>query len=283
MSPTVPVLEIGGTHVTAALVDTGRGAVCESHRRALDASGPAEAIVEVLLQAAGLLAAPSGATWGIALPGPFDYEAGIGRFHGVAKFEALNGFDLGAALRKGLPQSPAAVRFLHDADAFGLGEWAAGTLAGHARGLALTLGTGIGSAFLADGSVVADGPSVPPDGDVHLLEIDGAPLEETVSRRAILAAYGRPGVDVAEIAEAARSGEPHAREVLDTAFSALGQALRPWVGSFGATIVVVGGSMADSWDLVAEPLRAGLGEVTVVRARLGEAAPLVGAGLWALR
>lgn len=283
MSPTVPVLEIGGTHVTAALVDTGRGSVRESHRRSLDASAPADAIVEDLLQAAGLLAVPPGATWGVALPGPFDYETGIGRFHGVAKFEALNGFDLGAALRKGLPESPAAVRFLNDADAFGLGEWAAGTLAGHARGLALTLGTGIGSAFLADGSVVADGPSVPPDGDVHRLEIDGAPLEETVSRRAILAAYDRPGVDVADVAKAARDGEARARNVLESAFSALGEALRPWLGAFGATIVVVGGSMAGSWDLVAGPLRSGLGEVAVVRARLGEAAPLVGAGLRALR
>lgn len=283
MSPSVPVLEIGGTHVTAALVDTDRGTVHEAHRRPLDADGSAEAIVEDLLRAARLLAPPTGATWGVALPGPFDYATGIGRYHGVAKFEALNGFDLGAALREGLPASPAAVRFLNDADAFGLGEWAVGTLAGHTRGLALTLGTGIGSAFLADGEVVDSGPSVPPDGNVHLLEIDGAPLEETVSRRAILAAYGQPDADVADIAEAARGGERRARDVLWTAFSALGKALSPWVDTFGATIVVVGGSMAGSWDLVAEPLRSGLGEVALVRSRLGDAAPLVGAGLWALR
>ncbi|MNC90661.1 hypothetical protein D3C83_67870 [compost metagenome] len=71
--------------------------------------------------------------------------------------------------------------------------------------------------------------------------------------------------------------------MLWTAFSALGKALSPWVDTFGATIVVVGGSMAGSWDLVAEPLRSGLGEVALVRSRLGDAAPLVGAGLWALR
>lgn len=283
MSDAMPVLEIGGTHVTAALVDPTSGWVGESHRLALDASGPASQIVGTLVRCAALISAPAGAMWGVALPGPFDYSNGIGLFHGVAKFEALNGFDLGAALLAGLPGSPAGVRFLNDADAFGLGEWAAGTLAGHTRGLALTLGTGIGSAFLADGEVVDSGPSVPAEGSVHLLSIDGHPLEDTVSRRAILAAYGRPGVDVADVAAAARSGEAEAGGVLRTAFGALGAALRPWIRSFGATIVVVGGSMAGSWDLVEPPLRAGLSGPLVVRARRGEEAALLGAGLWASR
>lgn len=279
----VPVLEIGGTHVTAAVVDPEAGSVLESHRRALDASGSSSAIVSELLACAGLIAAPERATWGVAVPGPFDYENGIGLFHGVAKFEALNGFDLGAALLGGLPGSPAGVRFLNDADAFGLGEYALGATSGHARAIALTLGTGIGSAFLADGSVVSSGPSVPPEGSVHLLSIDGRPLEDTVSRRAILAAYGRPGVDVVDVAEAARGGDEAAASVLWSAFHALGSALRPWVDSFGATIVVVGGSMARSWDLVAPPLTAGLHGPDVVRARHESEAALLGAGRWAMR
>jgi glucokinase len=284
MEHAVPVLEIGGTHVTAALVDPVAGTVGSSHRLALEASGPAESIVKTLLQAAALLSAPAGAMWGVAIPGPFDYEQGIGRFHGVAKFESLNGFDLGAALLAGLPGTPAGVRFLNDADAFGLGEWAAGTMSGHSRVIALTLGTGIGSAFLASGQIVDSGPSVPPEGSVHLLSIDGAPLEDTVSRRAILAAYGRPAsVDVVDVASAASSGEAEAAEVLRSAFHALGVALRPWVASFGATLVVVGGSMAGSWDLVEPPLTLGLDGPLVVPARHEHAAGLLGAGLWALR
>ncbi|GAB3406291.1 ROK family protein [Flindersiella endophytica] len=284
MGNAVPVLEIGGTHVTAALVDPVEGTVGTSHRQALDASGSAASIVETLLEAAALLPTPAGAMWGVAIPGPFDYANGIGRFHGVAKFESLNGFYLGAALAAGLPASPAGVRFLNDADAFGLGEYAAGTMAGHARVIALTLGTGIGSAFLAYGQVVDSGPSVPPQGSVHLLSIDGAPLEDTVSRRAILAAYGRPpSVDVVDVAAAARAGEAEAAAVLRSAFHALGVALRPWVASFEASLVVVGGSMAGSWDLVEPPLASGLGGPLVVRARHEHSAGLLGAGLWALR
>lgn len=284
MNNAVPVLEIGGTHVTAALVDPLEGTVGASHRLDLQASGEASSIVKTLLQAAALLAAPPGAMWGVAIPGPFDYAKGIGRFHGVAKFESLNGFDLGSALLSGLPGSPAGVRFLNDADAFGLGEYAAGTMAGHSRVIALTLGTGIGSAFLSSGQIVDSGPLVPPDGSVHLLSIDGGPLEDTVSRRAILAAYGAPpSVDVVDVAAAARAGSSAASAVLYSAFHALGVALQPWVESFSATLVVVGGSMAGSWDLVSPPLTAGLGGPQVVRARHEDSAGLLGAGLWALR
>ena len=90
-----------------------------------------------------------------------------------------------AALRP----SPSAVRFLNDADAFGVGEYAVGAARGHDRAVCITLGTGVGSAFLDRGRPVNSGPTVPPDGSIHLVVHDGRPIEETVSRRAIRTAY----------------------------------------------------------------------------------------------
>ena len=75
----VPVLEIGGsTHVTAALV-AETGLVERVHRRPLHTEGDADAILSELASAAGLLSVGPRA-WGVALPGPFDYERGIGRY-----------------------------------------------------------------------------------------------------------------------------------------------------------------------------------------------------------
>ena len=54
-----------------------------------------------------------------------------------------------------------AVQFLNDADAFALGEWWAGAAKGGRRVVAATLGTGLGSAFLADGHIVHDAPGIP--------------------------------------------------------------------------------------------------------------------------
>lgn len=212
------------------------------------------------------------------MPGPFDYAAGIGRYRDVGKFESLNGVDVRAALTAAISPAPKDVVFLNDAHAFALGEWAAGSMAGHSRAVALTLGTGVGSAFVDSGSIVDTGPSVPPEGRADLLSIDGRPLEETVSRRAILARYGG-SVDVREIASRALDGESRASSVLRDAFFALGLAFRPWVSRFGAGVVVIGGSMAASWDLVAPPLSSGLGGLAVRRSLLGSDAQLVGAGM----
>jgi glucokinase len=287
MSPVVPGLEIGGTHVTVALIEMEplRVVAGSRNREPLVAAAGAEAILESIVRCARTLddAVPAGTTWGVAIPGPFDYASGIGRFSGVAKFEALNGVDVGRALLERLPRA-AQVTFLNDADASLLGEWAAGAAAGHDRAAGITLGTGIGSAFLADGQLVETGPDVPPEGRADLLTIDGRPLEETVSRRAILARYAElapasaAGLDVHDVAARARAGDTVARGVFDAALSALGSTLAPWLDRFGATVLVVGGSMSGSWDLVEPPLRAGLGgRIELVPAANSDDAALIGA------
>jgi glucokinase len=282
----VPALEIGGTHVAAALLAPPWTPIDEQvHRCPLRADGTADEIVEDLLRAAAAIGPQPSARWGVAIPGPFDYAGGIGRFEGVGKFDALRGVALGEILRREL--DAAHVTFLNDAHAFAIGEWRAGTAFGHDRVLVLTLGTGVGSCFLDRGTPVADGPDVPPEGRADLLTIDGAPLEDTVSRRAILARAGAgPDVDVRDLAERARAGDAAARALFSDAFAALGRAMAPWVRRFGASLVVVGGAIAASWDLVAAPLHAGLSdgrvELPVVPASSAHAG-LVGAAWWAHR
>ncbi|WP_406119777.1 ROK family protein [Streptomyces sp. NBC_00989] len=254
----IPVLEIGGTHVTAALVDPRDGRVTSRTRRPLDADGDAEAILGRVRDCADGLPVPPGARWGVAVPGPFDYARGIALFNSVGKFDALYGMDVRAALLHGLRQRPGDIVFLNDAHAFLTGEWSAGAVRGHRRAVGITLGTGVGSAFLADGRICDTGPGIPPEGRMDLTEIDGRPLEDTVSRRAILARYGDPAADVHDIAGRARAREERARRVLDDAFTGLGLALAPRLADFGATALVVGGSMAHSWDLVAPALSTGL-------------------------
>jgi glucokinase len=292
-----PVLDIGGTHVTAALVDLEAGRVLPDsvHRRSLDGGAPADVLLHAIVGCASELAAPAAAAWGVAVPGPFDYAKGIARFEGVGKFDALNGVDIGAVLRRELPGGPSTVVFVNDAIAFGLGEWAFGAGAGHDRMVGITLGTGVGSAFLDRGTQVASGPTVPPGGEVFRLQIAGRPLEDTVSRRALLRDYARlrpesPCTDVRDIADRARAGDGTADRVLTTAFTRLGEALSPWLSRFGATALVVGGAMGRSWDLVRPALTAGIrsgsddgAALTVVAARDSEASALLGAGWWAVR
>lgn len=284
----VPVLEIGGTHVTAALVELQSGTVTPgSLRRAtLSPSGGSEEILATVISCGSALPARAGQGWGVAIPGPFDYARGIAWFEGVGKFEALYGVDVGAALAGGLPGPPGPVTFLNDADAFLLGEWLFGAAAGSSRCIAITLGTGIGSAFLADGEICQSGPGVPPEGRADLLTIGGLPLEDVVSTRAIEREYrsrtGETTSGTAEIARRARGGQPAALEVLKDAFAALGGALKPWLEEFKASVVVVGGAIAGAWDLIGPPLvesagAASGGGLRVVVATNPEQAALLGA------
>ncbi|WP_446037988.1 ROK family protein [Streptomyces sp. SID1121] len=254
----IPVLEIGGTHVTAALVDLPGRRVVHRTRSPLDPHGDAGDILGDVRRCAAGLPVPPGARWGVAVPGPFDYAKGVALFAGVGKFEALYGVDVRAALLGGLWQRPGDVVFLNDAHAFLAGEWYGGAVRGHRRAVGITLGTGVGSAFLADGLIREDGSGVPPGGRMDLTEVGGRPLEDTVSRRAILVRYGDPAADVRDIADRARAGEERARRVLADALTVLGAALGPCLAAFGATALVVGGSMARSWDLVSPALRGGL-------------------------
>ncbi|GGO49151.1 glucokinase [Streptomyces lasiicapitis] len=285
-----PVLEIGGTHVTAALVatsadadsGTGPAQVLRRAHRTLDPRGTAEQVLGAVVRCATQVDAPAAAVWGVAVPGPFDYDKGVARFEGVGKFDDLYGIDVGSVLLDGVWPRPAGTVFLNDAHAFALGEWTAGAARGHQRCVGITLGTGVGSAFLVDGDVRRDGPGVPPLGRADLLKSEGRPLEDVVSRRALLARYGDREAELSDIAARARAGEARAAHVLDEALTALGRALAPHVRDFEATALVVGGGLARSWDVVEPSLRDALGDtpVTLCAGALGEDAGLVGAGVY---
>ena len=133
-------------------------------------------------------------------------------------------------------------------DAFLLGEAWVGAARGHRRAAGVTLGTGLGS--VPRGRRIVDtGPRVPREGSLHLVSYRGRPAEETVSRAAPSRSYGDPRLDVRDVAIRARNGDRRAR-VFDELASALGEITAPWLTSFGASCLVVGGSISQAWDLL---------------------------------
>ncbi|SDO36364.1 glucokinase [Nakamurella panacisegetis] len=286
------VLDVGGGHVSAAAVSLSDTAFRIDRRTELplDSSAGRDAILATLSRSMEA-ARRGGVTRCVAaMPGPFDYALGSGRFEGIGKFDALAGLDLRATLAGRLGIGPADVSFVNDAVAYGIGEWAFGAGRRTDRMVCLTLGTGVGSAFLNAGSSVAEGRAVPLRGEAHTVEFDGSPLETTVSTAAIRRAYtASTGTTctVEEIFTRARTGDETAHTLVTSTMLALGHAMGPWIRSFGATTTVVGGAMSRSWDLIESPLQAGLqaaGAVSTLRpAALLDDAPLVGAAVWAAR
>jgi glucokinase len=288
----IAVLEVGGSHVTSALVDRQAAQVLPGtmKRLSIDPAASAGILITTFAHAMAHAGAPANPRWVIAMPGPFDYRRGTAWFTGVGKFDALYGLDLCRLLRDAQIRPLGSVQFVNDADAFAIGEWRR-VSAGADRCVAVTLGSGVGSSFLANGVPVSTGPTVPPEGHVYRLRIGDSSLEDIVSRRAILARYlssaapdETPDIDVRDVFERSRQGDEWATRVLDDAFHALGAALAPWLARFRATVLVVGGSMAGSWDLLQPALLRGLKaqigpELAVLRSADPISSALVGAAL----
>lgn len=269
-------LDVGGTHVTSGRVDVATGRVMDVERRAWQPAAERGTLLATL-QAAARAASRGVSCAGVAVPGPFDYERGLCTIRGVGKLDAIHGVSLRRALAPEFGLAETAVRFLNDAEAFALGELEAGAARGHPRVLAITLGTGLGSAFLVNGEVIRSGPGVPPGGAVHLLTLRGRPVEEALSRRALLRQYGDDGVDVADVARRALNGDQLAR----TCFRAFSDDLREFLddvaASFHPSCIVLGGSIARSWELVDPSTNGRLGSCVVRPAMLGESASMLGA------
>jgi glucokinase len=283
-------LELGGSHVSAARI-TERDVVSGSLiRRSLAASGGREELLATILQAVREANAPGVSAWGVATPGPFDYERGIVTIRGVGKLESLYGVDLRRSLADALRfEAPERIRFLNDASAFLLGEWLAGLAVGHPTAMGITLGTGLGSAFLRDGRIVEDGRGVPREGRLDLVPFRGGAVEETISARGLAGLLAARGADpdAARAADGARRGDHRAEGAFASFGAALGEFLEPWLAAFAPSCLVVGGSIARSWDLIEPSFTAAASTVDRLAAcgvaeRLGEAA-LIGAAQHAAR
>jgi acetyl esterase len=283
----VGALDIGGTHVTAGRVHLGSASIDRASRvrLPLPERGSTAELLTTIVGAARSIAGDGLDRLGVAVPGPFDYLAGVSLIS--HKLDGLRGVDLRGELAAALGlDDPLRIRFLNDAESFLLGECWVGAARGHARVVGITLGTGLGAAFVADGRIQRSGPNVPPGGSLYQLSFRGAPVEETISRRGVLALYGeREDGDVEQIAERAREGDAAAGRAFECLGRALGEFLAPWLARFEPSCLVVGGSIARSFALLEPGLRDALppewpGTLTV--AKHLDDAPLLGAARHAL-
>lgn len=280
-------MDIGGSHVSAAVVDLAARAILpDSVRRlAVDPNAEAEAIVDTWARAAlETLAAArreQASAVGIAMPSPFDYAIGVSRM--THKFAALLGRNVKTMLVERWQATPLAavpIRFANDADLFALGEWWIGAAQGCDPVIGLTLGTGLGSGFIRHGQIVLDGPDVPPGGEIWDVPYLEGNSEKYANGAAISRTYAQATGQTlapAEIARRAAQGNPAAQ----AAFTTLGQhlvgILAPYVERFQPSCVVVGGNIARAWPLFGPLLEQAWPGVAVRPSQRFDEAGLLGA------
>jgi polyphosphate glucokinase len=166
-------IDVGGTGIKGATVDLKDGELA-SDRLKIDTPSPAtpEAVGHVIADLVGQLHAEGDSPIGVTVPGVVR--------HGVV-YSAANidkswiEYDADRALEKRLSRP---VRVVNDADAAGYAEVAYGAAKGRTGVVMVTtLGTGIGSALIYDGTLV-------PNTELGHLELDGHDAEKRASNAA---------------------------------------------------------------------------------------------------
>ena len=274
--------DLGGTNLRAALVGSGR----ESAPAALG-RWPAPSDLATFHRMVASLIADHGATRiGVAIPG----LASGTTCAWVPNLPYLDGQDL-SRLFPGV-----IVALGNDAHLALLAETALGAARDVAEVILVAIGTGIGSAVLADGRIVrghgaaasfgwacAD-PLDPGDGVHGWLERQAAGPAFDAIGQSIGLADGRA------LIAAARAGDSDARDAIEKPCASLGASLAGPVAMLAVRSVIVSGGLAEGVDVLGPvilrtlrrhlPLH--LRAVVLAPARFGARASLVGAGLAAL-
>ena len=294
----VAAVDVGGTRVKAALVDRdGLELVSATVPTPADLGKPGALVSTVVdtLAALTLSASEQGRTvrlggCGVVVPGLVDDARGVALFAANLGWRDL---DVVAPLESalGLP-----VALGHDVRAGLLAEARWGAARGAENAMFMPLGTGIAGALMVDGRVLHAGGYagelghvvVEPDGPVCGCGARGC-LEAVASASAIERAYAvRLGLaahtSAEEIAALVAQGDPDATAVWSRAVGALARAVVMAVTLTGVDLVLVGGGLAQSGDLLLEPLRREVaGALTfqrppvLRRAALGDRAGCLGA------
>jgi glucokinase len=276
----VATFDVGGSHIGAGLCRLSDLALIRTASGPLAAIDSFDAFADLIRSLGAQVAGETplaGAS--LAVPGPFDHDAGVSLMQ--HKLTYLYKKDLRAALAARFGFAPTQIRFLNDAAAYVLGEVGAGSLKGTTRSAGLTLGTGVGCAFVVNGRHVTCGLGVPPGGEIWNFPYAGQTVEDLISTRAIKSAYAARTGNEKEVAELAASAHTdwEARAVFENFGADLGRVLRDVIAPFHPERVMLGGGIARSAQLflaAAEREIAGLG-FTVVTTTLGDQAPLAGA------
>ncbi|HWQ04562.1 MAG TPA: ROK family protein [Longilinea sp.] len=295
--------DIGGTQLRVATFDAVSGEMIQQKR--IPTQAPGETAVERLMGLIFELWPTEGhvRAIGAAAPGFVDPEKGI-----IFITPNIPGWN-GLPLRQILEERFDVPVFLgNDANLAALGEWRFGAGMGYHHVLYLTISTGIGGGVVLNDRLLQGARglaaefghiTVEPDGPLcgcgkrgHLEALaSGTGISNYVASRlaegATSALLTGPHPSAKEISQAAAQGDPLGLEAIQRAGTYIGHALADFLHLLNPSIVILGGGVSKSGEMLFQPIRTALNErvitpeytrdLQIVRAKLGEDSGLMGA------
>ena len=283
-------VDVGGTKVLAGIVD--RDGRVERRREYPTGLGSEEELLAGLDESVEDLLGDDISALGFGIPSPLDQRTG--RALQAVNLPLGSELDLRARMaeRFGLP-----VGIENDANAATYAEFHFGAGREARTMVMLTLGTGCGGGAVVDGQLFRGWAEF---GHIVIV-FDGLPCQGTCTGRGHLEPYVTgvaaaklaqeafgPAADAHRLVRLASEGDELARDILAGMGRHLGAGIGSLVNIFNPELVVIGGGFAAAGEFLLDPAReivrrealAQAGDrLRIVRAELGTAAGLIGAGL----
>jgi len=287
-------LDLGGTNIKAAVLEhrdaDAPPVLIHSHAVPTNAERGPDQVCNSLISLGRTIQDEVGGitTVGLGVPGLFDATTGtIELFPNLAG--RWKGFNLRETVSGGLGLEAA---MINDARAFALAEGTIGAGRGARVMLGITLGTGIGGGVMIDGHLHTGAFGTAGEFGHQTVEPEGPMCGcgnrgclEAVARGEVIATEAGLG-DVEELYAAAAGGDAVAVRTVERASFFMAIAISNAVSLLGVDVVVVGGGVVSSGDLVLEPLRRAVANrvklvptdaIQILSAELGPIAGAVGA------
>lgn len=272
-------VDIGATHISFVITNFACQTIFELEKP-FDISTPPEIAMGQIHQCLLDLLSGQGLSLsnllgiGVGVPGPVIIEKGT-----VSAPPLMPGWDeypIRDRLQE-LWQRPVSLN--NDAELGALGEWTHGAGRGERNLAYIKVGTGIGAGLLLDGEIYhGETGSAGEIGHITILQngprcncgnygclealAGGAAIarraQEAVrsGRRTLMAMYEPiEKISAADVAEAAQRGDLVAQEIMKEAGTYLGIAIASLINLFNPGVVVVGGGISQTGDLLLQPIR----------------------------
>ncbi len=300
-------VDVGGTRIAVGLVER-KGRTVKELKCLTPKNGPfavVDAAIELIAEIISGTHPSEIAGIGMGLPAQIDFLKQSIEF---CTNLPLAGVDVRSLIMSRIRHD---VTIDNDGHCAGIGEARFGAAKGVRDFVMLTLGTGVGGALFLNGEpyrgsrglggeighmvVRLEGPPCPCGGFGHIESYLGRPAIAAHGREAARAYSGQvlrdraggdaEAVTAEHVLEAALAGDEIARDILLEAGDVLGEALVGIVNLLNPRLIVIGGGIGESADMlvarsaevIAEKALAGRRDVKVVQAQLGNDAGVLGA------
>lgn len=253
--------DIGGSHISCGIINVENGTILKNSLISVKVSNSESKEILLSVWTQAILNCkknvPVNSEFlgiGIAIPGPFDYEKGIGLYdNSNQKFVDLKNVNVKEALSESLALEPSKIRFVNDATAFSLGSYWYGSGKGSKQMVAITLGTGFGSSFISNGLAIEEGITVPENGYLWDEPFKNGIADDYFSTRWFVNSFNEISEEkvtgVKRIAELVKEGDEKAITLFNEFGINLADCLAEHLKNFNADVVVMGGNIAEAFEL----------------------------------